>query len=1221
MQHCAFSVTAGRFVRHVRPRWAHTSIPFALRHPTRTYTAIPLNRALSRRGGLPQLFHASDAAQPAASSCEASVAGSTTTTAAPQPQPQPQPQQLRFLQCHAMPRAPALAYPSPAATEEEEERGKVVRTRESMRLTSHVACVRIPRLLVFGGDVVSVTALEALHARMRCIVTEALRCSRRSSAGGEREHGCPASPLSSSRGGPSKVKQQEEEEMTEVDAFVREHITVVCPALPTGMTPEEAAKRFTRQYPVARYCVDHGLPIIPVDHPKSLARSTLLKEMLDTVSTPTTPGKTQSARPSHIAASVEPFSLDAERNTRTTPLTSHLSSHVFSAARLARSGASAATESGRGSRDTNSSTTLRGQATEAIKNKMVPHTWAAHGRPLDDFDLVVVVSFRYFLPQHLLRALPPVINMHPSLLPRYRGASPIFSALLRNEPVGGVSIIQMKPEQKAMDSGSILWQCEVPMTPDMDIRLYFPLVTQIGAAGLCDLIFGEAPATTTATTSTPSAHACASAFAARHPTTAAAVSAVTVAACVGAATALATHVVPPTASHTLLHNAVPLVSSTAAAAAVALHKWPKVSHEKTGTAAALGTVQHRAASLSEDEVVSDNGLQGSDVIYHDGSSAEEAQLTHGHDESRPLPPWVALRRRSLMPVVHGSAGRTRLPSLLGERQRLAPYMDRPELSVFSSIITTHSSQAESRKDDKGSSNSNKDKNSAVTSACESSNSGDAATGGCDSGCTMTRPCNHWMTLCRSSTHLTPEVIYEASKAHRALFFQNMESASAASGTKAGLNGDKRKRAPPHNKKQVSPAAAAELEISTSMKCAEVFPKSVLSPHCDWPDSFTYSWKFAQVQEYRTFAHFTDDPFHAPLLPKDAAVLRFSALTAMEAFGVWRAFVGGDYFQPSVNATLDKGGSPVRNQLVHRGLRRLLRERAKAQRGKIAASQQQQQQQRQSRKAYGEKGFASAVAAATIVATSEDNSTPVGIVVGKHVDLDVFSPAGMQLLTEAESMLRIPCTFTQVTNPTLVPQCVRDELAEVEGGGDRCCGVRPAAPLPGRHVRFYRAPPAIFRSLLTSRASGCTDTAEQQPQQDAEGEKQQRTRKICEDVSAAAATIPRQQKLHCGKTPLKTSARQQQPDEPAEDEEAPEDYVPDVIHAAPPTEHRWHIPPGTGYFPESDESYGAIKCKEGWFLWKEAHMKWANRAQPAVLIRKGLAMKTGVLYVGLFSEYS
>lgn len=1077
---------------------ALVSVQWSVRH----YTAIPLSKLFVSRGGCPQPAGRKSGtldSSTAVSATELTGASARVSPSSAPQQPQQETSQRPSMRCCAAPLASSSAVV---------ER---LRVSESMRPASRVACVRVPRLLVFGGDVVSVTALEALHARMRCIVTEALRCARRSSSG------CAAS--SSACG----VQEGSEEEKAEVDAFVREHITVVCPALPKGTTPEEAARKFTRQYPVARYCVDHGLPIIPVDDPKSLTRSTLLKEMLSTVQGSSGGGGSSSS--DAVAAKMPADASRPARLQRSTVVAGRLPSHVLPASRLVRGrGNSVAAEEGHRTSSSHggSASSGKGQGGAQLDKSAsaAAHTWSVQGRPLDEYDLTVVVSFRYFLPQHLLRVLPPVINMHPSLLPRYRGASPIFTALRRNESVGGVSIIQMKPGQ-AMDSGSILWQCEVPMTPDMDIRLYFPLVTQIGAAGLCDLIFGEAPAASTTASSTVTAAAFSSA---------------------------STHTTSLPLSSCFPH---PMPHGAAA-------PWNPAGDEANTTAA-----------------------------------------------SSVVPSWVALRRSTLMPLVHRADGRVLLASSaatgtttttatpLRGRGRLSPYADRPELSLLSCIITTQAAEVESKRDDDDSSAAaTKEKAVAATSDEHPVTHPDAP-----QPPPSLLSCRHWMTLCRSSSHITPEAVHAASTAHRALFFHNLESASAAA------SGGRRRGAAPVNKKQVSPAAAAEMDISTSMKCAEVFPTSVLSSHCDWPDSFTYSWKFAQVQEYRTFRHFSEDPHHAPLLPKDAAVLRFSAFTAREAFGVWRAFVGGDYFQPSVNATLDKGGSPVRNQLVHRSVRRLLRERAKALRrpkSKTAVSTQpgQRPQQQQHHDT-------------AVVVTSENDETPVGIVVGKHVDLDVFSPAGLQLLTEAENTLRIPCTFTQVTNPDLVPPCVQAELAEVEKGGERCCrgggGVFPATVnssscVPGRRVRFYRAPPTIFRSLLSTQTT-----------QSGGNSRKRRCDRVGDEADAAAAAAVPQKRC---------AAATAQPDEPVEDEEAPDDYVPDVIHAAPPTEQQqWHIPPGTGYFPESDESYGAIKCAEGWLLWQEAHMKWSNKAQPAVLIRKGLAMKTGVLYGGLFSEYS
>ncbi|MCH9621244.1 MAG: Methionyl-tRNA formyltransferase [Chlamydiia bacterium] len=75
---------------------------------------------------------------------------------------------------------------------------------------------------------------------------------------------------------------------------------------------------------------------------------------------------------------------------------------------------------------------------------------------LRDFspDLFVVVSYGEIISQELLdipRLLP--INIHPSLLPKYRGASPLRSAILNGDKETGIAIIEMV---KAMDAGDIL---------------------------------------------------------------------------------------------------------------------------------------------------------------------------------------------------------------------------------------------------------------------------------------------------------------------------------------------------------------------------------------------------------------------------------------------------------------------------------------------------------------------------------------------------------------------------------------------------------------------------------------------------------------------------------------------------------------------------------------------------------------------------------------------
>lgn len=76
-------------------------------------------------------------------------------------------------------------------------------------------------------------------------------------------------------------------------------------------------------------------------------------------------------------------------------------------------------------------------------------------------DVAVVVAFGKIFPARLLE-LPKhgCINLHASLLPRYRGASPIQAALLHGEKKTGVTTMRMEEE---LDSGPILLQEEVPI--------------------------------------------------------------------------------------------------------------------------------------------------------------------------------------------------------------------------------------------------------------------------------------------------------------------------------------------------------------------------------------------------------------------------------------------------------------------------------------------------------------------------------------------------------------------------------------------------------------------------------------------------------------------------------------------------------------------------------------------------------------------------------------
>ncbi len=79
-------------------------------------------------------------------------------------------------------------------------------------------------------------------------------------------------------------------------------------------------------------------------------------------------------------------------------------------------------------------------------------------------DVIVVVAFGQFLPQNLLN-LPPLgcINVHASLLPKYRGAAPIHWAIINGEQITGVTTMYM---DAGMDSGDMILKTETTIAPN-----------------------------------------------------------------------------------------------------------------------------------------------------------------------------------------------------------------------------------------------------------------------------------------------------------------------------------------------------------------------------------------------------------------------------------------------------------------------------------------------------------------------------------------------------------------------------------------------------------------------------------------------------------------------------------------------------------------------------------------------------------------------------------
>lgn len=103
-------------------------------------------------------------------------------------------------------------------------------------------------------------------------------------------------------------------------------------------------------------------------------------------------------------------------------------------------------------------------------------------------DVIVVVAFGRILPPAIL-ALPPYgcINVHGSLLPRYRGAAPIQWAVLNGDREAGVTTMQMN---EGLDTGDMLLKRTRPLPENMTAGELFELLCEDGADLLSETLRG-----------------------------------------------------------------------------------------------------------------------------------------------------------------------------------------------------------------------------------------------------------------------------------------------------------------------------------------------------------------------------------------------------------------------------------------------------------------------------------------------------------------------------------------------------------------------------------------------------------------------------------------------------------------------------------------------------------------------------------------------------------
>jgi len=97
----------------------------------------------------------------------------------------------------------------------------------------------------------------------------------------------------------------------------------------------------------------------------------------------------------------------------------------------------------------------------------------------DTWDFFFVVAYGKILPQALLDVVHgKVLNLHPSLLPKYRGPSPLESVLLSDDTETGVSIMEL---DKEVDHGPIVAQEAFPLLENTNVEM---LTTQSATLGI-----------------------------------------------------------------------------------------------------------------------------------------------------------------------------------------------------------------------------------------------------------------------------------------------------------------------------------------------------------------------------------------------------------------------------------------------------------------------------------------------------------------------------------------------------------------------------------------------------------------------------------------------------------------------------------------------------------------------------------------------------------------
>jgi methionyl-tRNA formyltransferase len=125
-----------------------------------------------------------------------------------------------------------------------------------------------------------------------------------------------------------------------------------------------------------------------------------------------------------------------------------------------------------------------------LRDKAVRMQLAAY-----EADIFIVAAYGLIIPPRVL-AIPPLgcVNVHASLLPKYRGASPIHRAIMNGDAVTGISIMYM---DKGIDTGDVILQRELPIRPGERFPELQERMAALGAACMAEALpliaKGDAP--------------------------------------------------------------------------------------------------------------------------------------------------------------------------------------------------------------------------------------------------------------------------------------------------------------------------------------------------------------------------------------------------------------------------------------------------------------------------------------------------------------------------------------------------------------------------------------------------------------------------------------------------------------------------------------------------------------------------------------------------------